>query len=192
MAIAMNKQMLRKEYLKRRDHQTETERKERSAAIAKAVFSIELVVQAEDLLLYADFGSEVQTEQIFNTARRMRKRIYYPKVEGNELSFYRVEDLSELRVGFKGIQEPFMLRHTGGDWIYAAVAIVPATVLGRDGYRLGYGRGFYDRFLSRYPSIFKLGIGYQVQLAEKVPHDSRDVRLNGIITEEEQLFFQKN
>ena len=191
MAIGMSKQMLRREYLKKRDHQTESERKEKSSAIARSLFTIELVMQAEDILLYADFGSEVQTEQIFNTARRLRKRIYYPKVEGNELSFYRVEDLSELHIGFKGIQEPFMLRHTGGDWIYAAVAVVPATVLSREGYRLGYGRGFYDRFLARYPSLFKIGIGYQLQLCDTVPHDSNDVRLNGIITEEEQIFFRK-
>ena len=187
--MVQTKQQLRREILRQRDHQTEAEMTERSEAICRRLFSIEIVERAEDILLYADFGSEVRTEEIFRRAKRMHKRVFYPRVEGNELAFYRVEDLSELQVGFKGIQEPLMLKHGTADFVYTAVAVVPGTVFSRDGYRIGYGKGFYDRFLARYPSIFKLGLAYAVQLVDKIPNEPHDVRLSGLITEEECLFW---
>ncbi len=189
MAIVMSKAQLRREILRKRDHQTDVEMQQRSDMILRNLFTVELVNQAEDVLLYSDFGSEVRTEGIFQTCKRLHKRVYYPRVEGADLVFYRVEDLSELRVGFRGIREPFMLQRTGGDWIYAAVVLVPGTVFSLDGYRIGYGRGFYDRFLAHYPTILKIGLAYETQLVDKVPVEPHDVRLDGLITEKDKYFW---
>ncbi len=92
MAIVMSKAQLRREILRKRDHQTEVEMQQRSDMILRNLFTVELVNQAEDVLLYSDFGSEVRTEGIFQTCKRLRKRVYYPRVEGEDLVFYRVED----------------------------------------------------------------------------------------------------
>ena len=192
MAIQMDKPGLRREISRKRDHLIERERIEKSEAITRRLFSIEMVAQAEDILLYSDFGSEVKTDQIFYTAKRMHKRVFYPKVVGHDLEFYRVEDLGELQVGFKGIQEPFMLKRVGGDWIFAAVAVIPGTVFSREGYRIGYGRGFYDRFLARYPSIFKIGLAYDLQILDHIPHEYYDVRMDGLVSESEKLFWSNS
>lgn len=192
MAIEMSKQTLRRDIVRKRDHLIEKERVEKSEAITRRLFNIEMVAQAEDILLYADFGSEVKTSQIFYTAKRMHKRVFFPKVIGNDLEFFRVEDLADLQVGFKGIQEPFMLKRTGGDWIFAAVAVVPGTVFSREGYRIGYGRGFYDRFLAKYPSVFKIGLAYDLQILEHIPHEYYDVRMDGLVSESEQLFWSNS
>ena len=187
--LSETKRDMRRRIVRLRDHQTESEMTERSDQICKRLFSIEMVAKTEDILLYADYGSEVRTGSIFARAKRMHKRIFYPRVEGDELCFYKVEDPSELQVGFHGIQEPFLQKRSTADFIYTAVAIVPGTVFSRDGYRIGYGKGFYDRFLARYPQVFKVGIAYDVQLVDTIPREAHDVRLNGLVTEEEALFW---
>ena len=85
-----------------------------------------------------------------------------------------------------------MLKRVGGDWIFAAVAVIPGTVFSREGYRIGYGRGFYDRFLARYPSIFKIGLAYDLQVLEHIPHEYYDVRMDGLVCESEQLFWSNS
>ncbi|MBR5422332.1 MAG: 5-formyltetrahydrofolate cyclo-ligase [Lachnospiraceae bacterium] len=187
--LVESKRDMRRRIVRLRDHQTESGMAELSEAICRRLFSIEMVAKAEDILLYADYGSEVRTGSIFARAKRMHKNIFYPRVEGDELCFYRVEDLSELQVGFHGIQEPFMQKHIAADFIYTAVAVVPGTVFSRDGYRIGYGKGFYDRFLARYPKVFKVGLAYEVQLVDTIPREAHDVRLNGLVTEEQALFW---
>ena len=187
----MTKKEMRREFIKRRDHQTQTELDAKSEEICRKLFSLELMQQASDVLLYSSYSSEVQTEPIFNTVRRMRKRAYFPKVEDSELVYYRVDDLAELQVGYHGIMEPFMLRKAAGDWLYTAVAIIPGVCFSREGHRIGYGKGYFDRFLARYPDIFTIGIGYELQLTDHIPAEPQDQLLNAFVSEEEILVFQK-
>ena len=73
MAIEISKQTLRRDMIRKRDHLIERERVEKSEAITRRLFNIEMVAQAEDILLYSDFGSEVKTDQIFCHIHEVRK-----------------------------------------------------------------------------------------------------------------------
>ena len=105
-----------------------------------------------------------------------------PKVEGEELHFYRIESLQELKEGYKGIPEP---AGDSEEFIYASLSesekkklllIMPGVAFDPEKNRLGYGKGFYDRFLSGKDELMlrSIAVGHRCQLAEHVPHDEHD------------------
>ena len=65
--------------------------------------------------------------------------------------------------------------------------IVPGTVFGRDGYRIGYGKGFYDRYLADYPGLWKTGICFSTQIVKECPHDEYDIQMDEIVCENEVI-----
>ena len=113
-------------------------------------------------------------------------------MEGEAIAFYRVENLDELNVGYRGIQEPFMSKAPAkGSFLSDSVIIVPGSAFSREGYRVGYGKGFYDRYLAAHPELNRIGVCYDVQLLWQCPHDEYDVKMDRIVTEFEELYFQR-
>ncbi|MBO6297527.1 MAG: 5-formyltetrahydrofolate cyclo-ligase [Lachnospiraceae bacterium] len=190
--LVHDKAYIRKETIKLRDHQSQMERRERSQLLTQRLFGIECVRRATEILLYADFGSEVMTGQMFRNAIDLGKKVYYPKVEGEAIAYYRVENLDELNVGYRGIQEPFMPKAAAkGNFLSDSVIIVPGSAFSREGYRVGYGKGFYDRYLASHPELNRIGVCYDVQLLWQCPHDEYDVKMDRIVTEFEELYFER-
>ena len=136
----------------------------------------------------------------------MGKQVYVPRVEGTELEFYQIHSDSELEVGYKGIREPKAdaskrFRLEEGDSI---LIIVPGAVFDKRGNRIGYGGGFYDRYLSRIQNsllninedaensgasktrIWTVALAFSCQIVqeEMVFMESHDIQINDIITEE--------
>ena len=153
-----------------------------SERICKCVYLESKYIRAKDILCYSAFGNEVSTRALIDKAYADGKNVYFPRVEGDEMNFYRVYSLEDMKDGYKGIREPFYLdnkyNNTSG-----AICIVPGVVFGRDGYRIGYGKGFYDRYLSRFPGLYKIGICFEVQLVDSVPIGPYDVQMDEIICE---------
>ncbi|MBP3761534.1 MAG: 5-formyltetrahydrofolate cyclo-ligase [Ruminococcus sp.] len=155
--------------------------------ISEKLLSLDKVLNADNILIYASFGSEINT---WDTARRIMEKnipLSFPKCGENGLmSFHTVSSLSDLRNGKYGIKEPdiSLQQPVITD---KTVRILPALALTEKGERLGYGGGYYDRFLADYPQIFKIAMIYEKLISDSLPSMPHDVRADCIITEERTI-----
>lgn len=193
----VDKKELRKEVLACRNALTEQERKEKSAEIVRKVIQLKEFKKSKTILLYEAFRNEVETDDIYRDARRLRKRVFYPRVNGTEMEFYQVDDLVEFEVGAYGIREPKpeeMRRYVPreGDEI---LVILPGVAFDAKGNRIGYGGGYYDKYLRRltdgdlYKNICKVAVAYDCQIVEsgKIERETHDIRVDYIVTETREM-----
>lgn len=185
----MDKKELRKQALKKRNALTIEERSIKSKKIGEVVIGHSEFIAADTILLYAAFRSEVDTMRIFKSAIASGKKVYFPKVIGAEMEFYHAESEEDFEVGTWGIPEP----RVEEDRKYRCIQkekccmILPGAVFDQAGNRIGYGRGYYDKFLSRMDQIeiFKMGIAFSCQVMgiENFPKEEHDICLDALITE---------
>lgn len=139
------------------------------------------------LLSYVSIEFEVDTKNLINIALCEGMDVAVPKCKDslNEIEFYRINSISELVKGSYGVLEPQGEPSKKVSSYNNALCIVPGLCFDRHGNRMGYGKGFYDRFLTNFSGV-SVGICYSVQLSdEDLPKASLDVPLNIIITEKE-------
>ena len=186
----MDKTDLRKMMISRRDALSESERIKLSARIAKRLFSMKEYMDATIVLSYASFRSEVITDEINKKVIKDGKKLYLPKtyVKEHRMIFYRVMDPdSDLVTGAMGIPEPY----TGADkferdHLFDKILILmPCVAYDDSGNRLGYGGGFYDRFLSDDLRLTEhtILLAYEIQRAEHIPSEPNDIRPKLFLTE---------
>jgi len=170
------KEELRKKILNLRTRFNKTE--EHSKLIAEKFLKLPEVKTARTFLLYYPHKKEVNTIPIIKQLIKQGKTILLPKVEKDQILPIFISNLSELKEGFAGIKEP-------KGKVYPKdkidIVVVPAVAYDKRGYRIGYGKGYYDRFLSNYKGK-KIGLAYQFQLVEKIPYESHDIPVDIIIT----------
>lgn len=135
------------------------------------------------LLIYVSSGFEVSTAEIMKKAF-FEKEVYCPRCEGkgNQMDFYKVEDFSQLEKQSFGIFEPISTCKKLEDFSSDDICITPGLSFDKSGYRLGFGRGFYDRFFEKFNGI-KIGICYESGYVEKLPYDDYDKKVDKLITE---------
>lgn len=184
----MDKASLRKKYHLLRDAAHAQATPVVWKAISKNLFSQPFFSQAKTVLLYASKGSEVPThdliQKLLDEGRRVCLPIAHLKEKDLELSFIR--SLDDLVPSSFGVLEPKMTEMRPCPPQEVQAAIVPGVAFDPHGYRLGYGLGFYDRFLPRL-SCPSIGLSYEAQIAPVLPHDAHDVPLDFIATESRVL-----
>ncbi|MBV1769946.1 MAG: 5-formyltetrahydrofolate cyclo-ligase [Candidatus Desulforudis sp.] len=184
------KQELREELLKQRAAMDPADVAAHSAAVAKRVFEFRHFQDAQTVMVYADFRNEVQTGEIIAAAMDAGKRVGLPLVdrEQKRLTVLQITNLpGDLQVGAYGIPEPNPALPVI-DVKEIDLILVPGVGYDLDGYRLGFGGGYYDRFLRgiRRRAV-KAGLAYDFQVQETVHPDSHDRGVNYIITESRTL-----
>jgi 5-formyltetrahydrofolate cyclo-ligase len=168
----------------------EEEWRERSNDIHELLFSQSLWRDSEHIALYLSVEREVDTLAIIQRGWELGKRIYLPKCHTKEkqLVFYHVESLDQLEVVYYGIPEPVPAYCEKLRLEEVELIIVPGLAFDQRGYRIGYGGGYYDRFLSKLThqvDTFSLAFSFQVVKKQELPNDSFDIPVDGIITEQE-------
>lgn len=189
------KQELRKEILQLRDALTVEERQIKSHRIAEQIIAQKEFIEADKVLLFAFYKSEVDTFEIFDAAQNLSKDIYYPKVIGKEMEFYQVQKKEDLLEGYRGIREPEadtqkVFRPLPTDKIFV---LMPGAVYDKDGNRIGYGGGYYDKFLQRLEdetvkeNLMKLAVAFECQIVEngKIHKEEHDIKPDCLITEKQ-------
>lgn len=163
---------------------SEAECQEKSKAIIEKLLSNPVIGTAEKILLYASVKNEVSTVELFERLILMGKSVYFPRTDELDMDFYCVHKLQELKEGMYGIPEP------QGNEAYnydKAVMIVPGLAFSKRGYRIGYGKGYYDRYLMKHNTnnlIYTVGIAYDFQLlSEQWTYDDYDIAVNTVITD---------
>ncbi len=189
---SISKQDLRVTYLDRRDRLSAREREEKSAAIWRRLRQEKAYRTAQTLLVYMDYRSEVLTTgPVEELLLSREKRIFAPKVEGMDIRFYEVGSMDEFFCGYQGIREPRKdpHKHFTPQMAEAAdpLVLLPGVVFDRGKGRLGYGKGFYDRFLSEFSDIQSAALAFSCQITKKLPMEVHDKRPDFIVTEDEVI-----
>ncbi|MBU2055456.1 MAG: 5-formyltetrahydrofolate cyclo-ligase [Proteobacteria bacterium] len=158
----------------------------KSGEIVRRLTGLREIRDSSTLMVFLSFGSEVLTDDLIRWGWEEGKRIVVPlcRPEGRELTPCRIDGFAELEAGHYGIREPKAdrLRIVPPGEIDAV--LVPAVAFDRRGYRVGYGGGYYDRFLPKVPQAAKIGAAFACQIVPEVPIDSYDVQVERIATEE--------
>jgi len=138
------------------------------------------VVAAHTILLYSALPDEVPTQSLINELVAQGKTVLLPKVVSDtDMVLHRYTGRSDLREGAYGIMEPTGEVFT--DYEQIDVGIIPGMAFDREGHRLGRGKGYYDRFLSQIPFIYKIGLCFSWQLLGHVPTDEHDVIMDEVV-----------
>lgn len=160
---------------------------EYSRTISETLISERIFQSAKNILVYMAIGSEVRTEEIIRTGLHTDQRIWIPKVLGKDMEFYEIRDFQECRPGFMGILEPDgegrCFRANAKDKKEDTLILLPGLAFDEKGKRLGYGGGYYDRYLAKYDNCIKIGIAYELQCGRDVPTDQTDVVMDMVVTE---------
>lgn len=191
-AAMKKKKSIREKSLKLRNDLSASEREEKSESIRNKLFALKSYQEAEILLSYAAYQSEVHTLPVIEQALADGKKVFCPKVQGEDMEFYQIENTEMLETGYKGILEPSdssaerslqeVLKEEKGGHI---LMLMPGCAFDKNCSRLGYGKGFYDRYLKKSNDIemSKIALSYECQIWPEIPQDEQDVRPDMVITE---------
>lgn len=185
----MNKQSVRKEILEKRKSMSKDEAVSKSNDVTKFLLSTDAYKNANTIMAYIDFRNEVNTEKLIKKAIEDGKKIVIPIsiVETRQLVLSELIDYdNELESGAYGILEPKkeFIRET--DPKSVDLVLIPGVAFDRRGFRIGYGAGYYDRFLERVrPDVSKIALAFDLQMVPFAYEDSHDVPVDMVITESE-------
>ena len=185
--IAVEKENLRRYMLRLRDRQSVGEIEQKSQDIIDQVLHLHEYVRARGIACYVNKDSEVNTRPLIRATLDQEKRVLIPVVKKGdiELFFSEIKDLgSELAPGTFGILEPKPENVHPVSLDTVDVIFVPGIVWDREGYRLGWGRGYFDRVIKNLPQhVRSAGLAFNMQLIGKVPRDQFDVPVDMVVTE---------
>jgi len=187
------KRKLRQEFLKKRDNLSRDEIGSKSEKIEKRLFALPEFQRAKTVMFYVSFRSEVETEKMTRNALKLKKKIVIPVVHGEKIVVSEIKNLKkELTKGNFGIKEPKKEFRRRVNQKEIDLVVVPGVVFDKRGGRLGYGRGYYDRFLrsksirsrmSRSRQCALIGLAFDLQIARKIPLVKGDMKVDKIVTE---------
>ena len=174
------KKAIRKQIFAERKACSDKEIQEWSKEITKNITALPEYQTADRILVYADYNHEVMTRYIIEEAWKAGKEVAVPKVVGKDMVFYRLTDFSQLEPGYFGIPEP--VRGEIVKW-EDALMVMPGVAFDPENNRVGYGGGFYDRFLEKHPDITRLAVAFDFQILDLVPTEPTDICPQIIVTQ---------
>lgn len=183
--IRVHKKELRDKYKKIRREMPADVKQERDNQIFLRLINMEAYKKSSLVLTYVSTEIEVDTIKFIEHALDEGKTVAVPKcIDGTrEMEFYIIKSIDDLEQGAFSVLEPIPQKCEKLEQFDNAFCIVPALVYDGYGYRLGYGKGYYDRFLSAHKNMFRVGIVYCSCLVTKLIHGHFDVAVNIIVTE---------
>ena len=185
------KQTLKQEIFQKRKSLSKEEVKEKSSLIKSNLYSLEEFKKAKNIMFYVSFKNEVSTrETIKELLAKKEKTIVVPYVLEN----YPILQLSELKNFYWlepktfGMLEPKELYIREFNYEKLDLVIAPGIVFDKKGHRIGYGHGYYDRFLKILKKdVKKIGLAFELQLVDKIPEERHDVPVDIVVTEKRAI-----
>ena len=180
MEDSEKKKSLRKNLLEKRDNTSHDMLKIASQKIHKRIGKIFAFKNAQKIGLYYPIGSEIFTQDIIQELISNGKEVFLPKIIGKNIEFRKISDFSSMETGNYDIMEPNETCPTDNN---LDVILVPTVGISQTGVRLGYGHGFYDRFLSSH-KITAISLVLEKQILKNIPKLEHDVLMDWIVTED--------
>lgn len=161
--------------------------------IADNFLSSSIYKKAETILCYFSLDDEISTNKILNSAFKDNKKVAVPFCEdlNGKMNFYYINSLNDVVLGSFGIMEPNKEICKKVDNFENSICVVPAFSFDKLGFRLGYGKGYYDRFLENFISI-SVGLCYNSFLSDELPINQYDKQVNYIITENDLIKIERS
>ena len=167
------------------------EREEISAAVGKRIFLMEEFVNCRIFFTYLSYGKELLTHGLTRQAVAAGKLVAAPRVTGDGvISFYQMESFSDCAPGAFGILEPQGNRELTPD-MGESFLLLPGLAFTKWGGRLGYGGGYYDRYVSAHPQAFLAAPAYPFSVLEDLPVEEHDIRADAVVLPEETIYVGK-
>lgn len=183
----MDKTELRKSLKKERNSLPKEIKDEFDMKIFQEIINSKIYRDSKIIFIYVSYNSEVDTIPLIKYSLEIGKKVCVPKVldkEGNMESLY-IDSLNELKEGVFGILEPHSTNKANP--IDIDLVITPGLAFDKKGGRIGYGKGYYDRYLTLSNKAFKLGVCYDFQIVSLLPTSKEDVKVDMIISEKNKF-----
>ena len=175
-----NKKMTRNTIKEMRLALNKEEVKERSEACVSKVLQFPELIEAQTVCVYMPTGNEIDTTEIIRYCKENGKRLAAPRVNGDTMEFYYFTDETDMEQGAYDIWEP-----TGTEAVEdeESLVIMPGVAFDLSCNRIGYGKGYYDRYLSAHPRMKKVALAYDFQIVGRIKREVHDVRPDVVVTE---------
>ena len=179
------KSNLRKEILRKRNSLSQFQIVSISKLIQKNLIESPEFIECKSIGIYLPIGSEVRTDEIASTALELKKTLLLPRVITNDLRFYKVEkkdfDEDSFDINKFGVREP---KETNGNVDFMDLLIVPGIAFDYYGYRIGYGYGYYDKYMTNGKFSKSIGLAYDLQVIKShIPKLEYDKKIDTLLTE---------
>ena len=176
-----SKKDIRKRVLAKRNCISSEEWEDKSRLICERVVTHPFFLQADAIYCYIDYRREVGTRMVLEEAWKLGKKVAAPKVLGDEMEFYYIQSYADLEEGYKGISEPKKVNLATDD---NTLGIMPGAAFDIKCHRIGYGKGYYDKYLQAHPNYKTLALAFELQMVEHIPTEEYDICPQILITEE--------
>ena len=175
----MDKKELRRTIRERKRAMTEEEIVSRSEKLGVLFSQSEAYKAAKTIYGYLPYNQEVRTVPMLEQALKDGKRVAVPKVYGDEMKFLYLDDLSQVEKGYAGIPEPIADGPVADD--DTALVLMPGLAFDPSGHRIGYGGGFYDKFLAAEPNHPTLALCYEFQMLPELHTEEHDIPVDTVL-----------
>lgn len=176
------KNELRKQFIEKRKSITDEDRSLQNTKIFKSIIEYPFYLNSQTVFTYVSMKDEVDTHAIIKHAIANNKKVAVPKVYSNGyMKFFYIKSFNELKPSTMNILEPDDSNEVAIP-NNQAIINVPGLVFDHSFNRIGFGGGYYDRYLVAYEMIHKVGLAYDFQITSDIPHDDYDISLNAIIS----------
>ena len=175
----MNKQELRQSIRRQKRAMSPEEIEQRSQRLSEKFLESDAYQSCSCLYGYLPYNQEVRTWHILEQALKDGKKVAVPKVYGDEMKFLYLTDFSQLTTGYAGIPEPIFDEPVAED--KTALVLMPGLAFDKEGHRIGYGGGFYDKFLSKEPEHPTVALCYEFQMVENLETEAFDIPVDTVI-----------
>ena len=175
----MDKKELRSRIRQRKRAMSEEEILLRSEKLGELFLKSEAYRNARTIYGYLPYNQEVRTTPMLAQALKDGKKVAVPKVYGNEMKFIYLSDLNQVEKGYSGIPEPIADGPIGDD--ETALVLMPGMAFDPQGHRIGYGGGFYDKFLAEEPNHPTLALCYEFQVLPHLETEEHDIPVDCVI-----------
>ena len=175
----MDKKELRRQIREKKREMTPEQIELASEKLKELFLATEQYREAKTVYGYLPYNQEVRTVSMLQQALAEGKRVAVPKVYGDEMKFIYLTDLAQVAEGYAGIPEPVADGPVADD--PTALVLMPGLVFDKEGHRIGYGGGFYDKFLTEEPGHPTVALCYDFQIVKELPTEKFDVPVDLVL-----------
>ena len=175
----MDKKQLRSMIREKKRAMTPEQIEKASARLGELFAQTQEYKNAKTIYGYLPYNQEVRTVPMLEQALRDGKKVAVPKVYGDQMRFIYMTDLSQVAAGYAGIPEPIADEPVADD--PTALVLMPGLAFDKEGHRIGYGGGFYDRFLGDEPNHPTVALCYEFQMLPKVETEEFDIPVDRVL-----------
>ena len=175
----MDKKELRKKIREQKRSMTEEQIVAASQRLGELFLACDQYQNAKTIYGYLPYNQEVRTVPMLEQAMKEGKRVAVPKCYGEEMRFIFMDDLSKVEKGYANIPEPVADEPVADD--KTALVLMPGMAFTKDGKRMGYGGGFYDKFLAAEPDHPTVALCYDFQMVEDLPTEDYDIPVDCVL-----------